>query len=94
MASGERALILSYSDCTHYLAAYGHEPPGGMPDWQVIKEPSGRPKKFVSLYAVKCWWAEQGKTEAWLVTQSPYDEMIAGEGPVLDEMKLVIDPAP
>ncbi len=91
MSTKPRALILSLTDCSHYLAAWGHEAQGEMPDWRVVQGQAGKPKRFPSLLAAKCWWAGQGKKEAWLVMQSPYDEMIGNQGPVLDEMKLVID---
>ncbi|HEY7886261.1 MAG TPA: DUF6482 family protein [Cellvibrionaceae bacterium] len=87
-----RALILSYSDCPHYLLATTLCGKGKADTLTLLKDASGRPLRFASLYAAKRYWQAEGFSEAWLVSQSPYDEMIGNSKPVHHEMHMPLAP--
>lgn len=74
-----RALIFSYSDCSYYFAGTTHEPEGASNATEFLKNTEGKLLKFPSLYRAKLALHQLGHTKAWLVMQSPYDEMIGND---------------
>lgn len=76
MKTDDRALIFSYSDCVHYLAGITSEPEGSSEQAQLLKDDAGKLRKFPSLYRAQLALREMGFERCWLVTHSPYDEMI------------------
>lgn len=88
--TAKRALIFSYSDCTHYFAGTTDEPEGQNRHAALLKNPDGKLRKFPSLYRAKLALQQLGYTNAWLVMQSPYDEMIGNEAARACEMPLLL----
>lgn len=86
----QRALIFSYSDCLHYFAGTTAEPEGSNQCAALLKNPDGKLRKFPSLYRAKLALQQLGYTNAWLVMQSPYDEMIGNEAARNCEMPLLL----
>jgi hypothetical protein len=86
----QRALIFSYSDCLHYFAGTTAEPEGSNQCATLLKNPDGKLQKFPSLYRAKLALQQLGYTKAWLVMQSPYDEMIGKEAARNCEMPLLL----
>lgn len=76
ITQSERALIFSYSDCTDYFVGTTREPEGATNATEFLKNTEGKLLKFPSLYRAKLALHQLGHTKAWLVMQSPYDEMI------------------
>ncbi len=87
-----RAVVLSFADCAHYLVGYTEAPVGWADEIDVVRDERGRAQKFPSLYAAKRWLAQQGADKAWLVMQTPYDEMVGRPEPEegLSEIPLVL----
>lgn len=87
-----RAVVMSFAECTHYLVGYTETPVGWADEIDVVREAGGRAKKFPSLYAAKVWLAQQGANKAWLVMQTPYDEMVGRPEPeeAMSEIPLVL----
>lgn len=79
MTMTTRALIFSYSDCSHYFAGLTEEPEGLSNNAAMLKNSLGKPQKFPSLYRAKLALKELGHEKAWLVMHSAYDEMIGNE---------------
>lgn len=96
-ALGKRALVISVADCGFYLAGYTEEPEGHSDTLALIRGADNRPKKFASLSQAKHWFVQQGEERAWLVMQTPYDEMIGKESVSSSELPLILseqeDPA-
>lgn len=88
MHGSDNALVLSISDCPHYLVAKGN-----VDSFRLMLDSDGKPLRLGSLYAAKRWWQAQGATQVWLVNESPYDEMIGNAGPIRDAMELPLAPA-
>lgn len=88
MIDKPRALVLSIADCAHYLVGYTDQEEGQCEAIDLVKAEDGRPKKFPSLYQAKRWLVAQGANKAWLVMETPYDEMIGREPAGKSEMPL------
>lgn len=86
-----RALIFSYSDCTHYLTAITQEPEGQSNAAQLIKTAEGKLAKYPSVYRAKEAFKKLGFTHGWLVMHSPYDEMIGTDPAQKTEMPLLFN---
>lgn len=81
MTPERRAVVLSFADCSHYLVGYTETPVGMADEIEVVRDEGGKARKFPSLYVAKRWLAEQGAEKAWLVMQTPYDEMVGRPEP-------------
>lgn len=80
--TSERAIIFSFSDCTHYLAGTTCEPEGMSEQVKLMRNDEGKVRKFPSAYSAQQALKQVGFSKAWMVMQSPYDEMIgAGAAP-------------
>ncbi len=87
-----RAVVLSFADCSHYLVGYTASPVGWAEEIDVVRDERGKAQKFPSLYAAKRWLARRGADKAWLVMQTPYDEMVGRPEPEegMSEIPLVL----
>ncbi|ROQ18600.1 MULTISPECIES: DUF6482 family protein [Marinimicrobium] len=90
--SERRAVVMSFADCAHYLVGYTETPVGWADEIEVVRDARGRAEKFPSLYAAKRWLAQHGADKAWLVMQTPYDEMVGRPTPeeTMSEIPLVL----
>ena len=86
--SSERALIFSFSDCTHYVAGITQEPEGSSNAAQLLKNTDGKVAKFPSVFRAQQALKQLGYTKGWLVMQSPYDEMIGNEAAQKTELPM------
>lgn len=85
-----RALVFSFSDCTHYLVGFTQEPEGQSDAVQLLRDGEGKLQKFPSAYRAQETLKAMGFERAWLVMQSPYDEMIGNDRAQKCEMPLVL----
>lgn len=76
MTPERRAVVLSVADCAYYLVGYTDSPVGQAERIDLVRNDQGRASKFPSVYSVKCWLVNEGAERAWLVMQTPYDEMV------------------
>lgn len=90
MASG-RALIFSYSDCTHYVAGVTQEPEGQSHAAQLLRSDDGKIAKFPSVFRAQQALKALGYERGWLVMLSPYDEMIGNEPAQKAELPMLFD---
>lgn len=90
-AGQSRALVFSFSDCAQYLVGFTEEPEGQSNRVQLLRDGNGKPQKFPSAYRAQETLKSMGFERAWLVMQSPYDEMIGNDGGLKCEMPLVLN---
>lgn len=88
MKTNTRALILSYSDCVHYLAGVTNEPEGQNELVRLLKDDTGKLRKFPSLYRAQLALKAMGFERCWLVMHSPYDEMIGNGAALKSELPM------
>lgn len=88
MNTSTRALIFSFSDCVHYLAGVTDEPEGQSELARLLKDETGKVRKFQSLYRAQLALKEMGFERCWLVMHSPYDEMIGNGAAQKSELLL------
>lgn len=86
-----RALVFSFSDCAQYFVGFTEEPEGQSNHVQLLRDGNGKPQKFPSAYRAQETLKSMGFERAWLVMQSPYDEMIGNDGGLKCEMPLVLN---
>ncbi len=86
----KRALVISIADQSFYLGGYTDEPEGQSETIDLVRDTKGRPKRFASLTQAKDWFEQQGAERAWLVMQTPYDEMIGNESLSSSELPMIL----